>query len=60
MPPPESVEIKDFSGLMTRADPDDLPPGAAQVQTNLTSSRPGELRVRPGLRQVSFDEQEAS
>jgi hypothetical protein len=54
--PPPSVELKDFPGLVTKADPDDEAPGAARVQTNVTSQTPGQLRVRGGLRQVLFEE----
>lgn len=50
------VEARDFPGLMPQADPTDLPPGAAQVQVNVTSHVPGELRSRPGLALVTFEE----
>lgn len=57
--PPEEVprvEAKDFPGLATRADPDDLADGAGRDQVNVSSHRPGELRTRPGYLQVTFEE----
>lgn len=50
------VMLTDFPGLLSKQDPDDLPPGAATVQTNLTSNTPGALRVRPGLRELIFED----
>lgn len=55
-PPKESVAVKDFPGLGTKQDPDDLPPGGAVIQVNFMSSRPGQLRVRPGYRPLVFEE----
>ncbi len=54
--PKKSVKIRDFPGLGTRIDPNDLSTGAAREQTNVQSHRPGELRVRPGTRQLTFEE----
>jgi hypothetical protein len=51
-----AVAMRDFPGLVTNADPHDLKPGAAQVQVNVASSRPGELRAREGWRRLLFDE----
>ncbi len=56
MPARKSVQIRDFSGLVTKIDPDDVDPGAAVEQTNARSHHPGELRVRAGVRQLSFEE----
>lgn len=47
--------MQDFGGLINNHDPRDLPPGAAQVQTNINSRTGGELEVRRGLREVTFD-----
>jgi hypothetical protein len=51
------VEIKDFPGLITNMDPDDLPPGAAQVQINVTSERAAALEVRGGYLAVTFEDE---
>lgn len=53
--PDDRVVIRDFAGLVAHVDPHDLPPGAASLQVNALSWRPGELRVRPGYAVVSFD-----
>lgn len=50
------VDARDFPGMMTNVDPLDIPEGAARVQVNLTSDRPGELAVRPGAKQVAFED----
>jgi len=54
--PKSQVDIKDFPGLATRADPDDVPLGSATRQVNLTCVTPAALTSRPGLREVSFEE----
>ena len=41
-------------GLVTNADKRDIPPGAATVQTNVTTETDGKLSVRRGSREVSF------
>lgn len=56
MLPRKRVEIRDFPGLQTKPDPNDVSPGAALAQTNVRSHHPGELRVRPGLARLSFEE----
>lgn len=55
MPARATVEIMDFTGLITNANIIDLPPGAAEVQVNATSVKMGELQVRLGMREVAFD-----
>ncbi len=57
-PAKTSVEMKDFPGLASKPDADDLAPGGAQVQVNLMSARPGQLRSRPGYQQLAFDDEE--
>lgn len=52
----ESVQVADFSGLILNADPLDVPEGAASDQVNATSVVPGELRVRGGIKVVSFED----
>jgi hypothetical protein len=49
------VEMRDFAGLASYPDPHDVQPGAARLQTNVTSIRPGELTVRQGFKRVRFD-----
>lgn len=56
-PAKESVAIRDFPGLATKPDPDDLPPGGAVIQINCMSNRPGQLRVRPGYQPLTFEAQ---
>lgn len=50
-----SVQIVDFDGLMENVDPRDVPDGAAEEQVNATCFRFGELSVRNGLREVTFE-----
>jgi hypothetical protein len=49
------VVCRDFPGLIDNVDPRDLPPGAADVQVNVCCILLGELQVRLGYREVSFD-----
>lgn len=49
------MEAKQWSGLITNASPYVLPPGATAVQENLHCRTPGQLRVRDGMRTLSFD-----
>lgn len=57
MLPKQSVEIRDFPGLATKPDPDDITPGSSREQTNVQSHHPGELRVRPGVAKLTFEEE---
>jgi len=50
------MDMPNWPGLITNADPHDLPPGASVVQDNIFTRRPGELTVRKGLGIVSFDD----
>ena len=54
--PDEQVFIRDFPGIVTNADPNDLTPGAARIQINLQATLIGELRVRGGYRAVKFED----
>lgn len=49
------VEIREFPGLATTVDPDDMPPGAAEIQVNVGAGTYGSLECRSGYAQVSFD-----
>ncbi len=52
----EQVVIRDFPGLQTNVDPNDLDPGGARRQVNLHAERPGELRPRQGWARIKFEE----
>jgi hypothetical protein len=52
--PEAQIVLKDFGGLATKADRMDLPPGTGADQRNAMSTVPGQLNVRPGIRQVKF------
>lgn len=52
-----TVEIKDFPGMMNGVDAIDLPEGASESQLNVTCLRVGELSIRPGLKKVVFAEE---
>lgn len=54
-PAKKGVEIADFPGLIIDADPNDLPVGGAVDQVNVQSSRPGQLMVRAGWLEVTFE-----
>ena len=54
-PRPAGVVIDDFVGMVSDADPGDIPDGAAAYQLNCGTVRPGELTVRGGLKEVTFD-----
>lgn len=53
-----NLEIKDFSGMASNADPTDIPPGMSQVQINVSSIRRGQLEIRGGLRKVTFENED--
>lgn len=48
------MEVKQWAGLVTNASPYILPPGAATIQENLHCRTPGQLRVRDGMRLLTF------
>lgn len=52
--PESSVAIRDFAGFAPNADPHDIPAGTSIRQVNAVSTRPGELRGRPGTKVVQF------
>ena len=49
------VVARDFPGLIDNIDQRDIPPGAADTQVNICCIILGELSVRLGYREVSFD-----
>lgn len=54
--PVSVVDVRDFPGLATNLDPDDLRPGTAREQVNVLGSRPALLEVRPGFRVVRWED----
>jgi hypothetical protein len=50
------MRMRDFLGQVSNMDPHDLPPGAAQQQVNVTCVKQGQMKVRGGLREVTFEE----
>lgn len=57
--PRTQVDYRDFRGLVTNVDPQDRPPGSTVSQENITCITPGELRVRKGMRNVSYSGDDA-
>ena len=53
-----AVVIADFRGLVSNVDAKDADPSNAIVQVNATSIRVGELRVRMGLKAVTFEDED--
>lgn len=51
----KQLEIAEFSGLMTNMGDYVGPPGGTDVQENVTIVTEGELRIRSGTREVSFE-----
>lgn len=54
--PLATEEMKAFGGMATSIDARDAEAGQATLQINVTAIRPGELNIRRGLAEVSFDE----
>ena len=50
----EQEQMK-FAGMVSSVDPHDIPPGQAVLQINGMSVRPGELTIRGGLKELSFE-----
>ena len=55
VPPEQSVDIRDFLGLMTDIDIIDQPPGYTEDQVNATCLDGAELTSRFGYRYVLFE-----
>lgn len=53
--PDSQQKVGDFLGMVVNADPHDLAPGASPKQVNVTNQRPGELRVRGGYKELTFE-----
>ncbi len=50
------VVVRDFAGLVTNRDPDDIEPGSSRQQVNVNAERQGELRPRQGYARVKFEQ----
>ena len=55
--PLDEARMRSFGGMASNIDPNDLAPERATLQVNITTSRKGELVIRRGLREVSFDDE---
>jgi len=55
MPPHTSANLSDFPGFIDNIDPRDVPDGAAELQVNACSIIMGELTIRRGLQEVTFE-----
>lgn len=56
--PKSKVAIKDFPGLYVGPDPIDIPTGAAVIQINVGSGKPGKIITRKGYCRVTFEADE--
>jgi hypothetical protein len=54
-----SVDYVEFVGMASNVDPHDIPAGAAQIQVNMNIVTQGLLRLRGGLREVAFEEEDS-
>jgi hypothetical protein len=54
----QETEVTDWTGLVSSAGTIAKTPAVAAHQVNLTAAVTGELKVRPGLREVRFDNEE--
>lgn len=53
--PRKVVEIREFPGLISNMDKNDIPPGYGIIQTNVTCVVEAEMNTRGGYRTVSFE-----
>lgn len=54
----QQAEVNDWLGLVSSVGTTSKTPAAAAQQVNLTAAVAGEIKVRPGLREVRFDSEE--
>jgi len=54
-PAKKIVEIRDFRGMASNYDPNDIVPGSSQLQININGLQRGQLEIRRGMRQVVFE-----
>lgn len=55
-PAESAVEIRDFRGMASNYDPNDIMPGSSQLQVNVNGLQRGQLEVRRGMREVTFED----
>jgi hypothetical protein len=55
-PAKTTMEIRDFRGMASNYDPNDIAPGTSQLQINVNGLQRGQLEVRRGMREVTFEE----
>lgn len=55
VPAETNVEIRDFRGMASNYDPNDITPGSSQFQSNVNGLQRGQLEVRRGMREVTFE-----
>lgn len=53
--PKVKVSFREFQGMTSNVNPHRVEPGAMLEQTNCRTARAGELVVRSGYREVTFD-----
>ena len=53
--PKAIIDLRTFNGMSLHIDPEDLGDGAAEEQVNITSDKVGQLTVRGGYREVTFE-----
>jgi len=56
IPAETNVEIRDFRGMASNYDPNDIVPGSSQFQINVNGLQRGQLEIRRGMREVTFEE----
>lgn len=57
MPATSASEAEDFKGIADKINEADLRPEYAEIQTNLACFIVGEIRARPGLKLVTFEDE---
>lgn len=53
------VEIRVFTGMNSLVDSHDVKPGQSAKQINVAAVKPGELNLRRGLRELTYDASDA-
>ena len=54
--PVSETDYSKFGGMVSVADPRDVPPGQSTLQINAMAVRPGELLIRSGLKELTFED----
>ena len=49
------VTVSSFQGMVSNVDPHDVEPGQSVSQVNVLSHRQGELVLRGGIREATYD-----